>query len=291
MCNQVSSKSGKIFTRRRAIKLLGGGALAVAGSAAYAFGVEPNRLVVQEVDLEIDDLPDAFVGKKIVQITDLHFEKDEDVELMEAVVEKVNALKPDIILYTGDFITRDMISFEGLAGYLDKMVPSMAAVGIMGNHDAWHGDFDRIKKRFERGGMSFFRNDQIKLHEKGEHIFLNGLDSVWGGYPDLSKSFKGISDSTPCLTLMHEPDFFDTISQLGKNMVQFSGHTHGGQCRVPLVGYAPVKVKYGKKYILGHYQKESVQQLYVSSGVGTVGIRVRFSCPPEVVMFRLKRRV
>ncbi len=287
----MSKKSDKFLTRRRALQLLGGGVVAATGAAGYAFGVEPDRLVVREVDLEIDELPDSFVGKKIAQLTDIHFEKEEDMQLMESVVKRVNALEPDIILYTGDFITSDMLSFEDLASYLDAMVPRMASVGIMGNHDVWHGDFHRMKKRFERGGMSFFRNDHMKLHEKGEHLFLNGLDSVWGGIPDVNRSFKGISDTAPCLTLMHEPDFFDTIAELGKNMVQFSGHTHGGQCRVPLIGYAPVKVKYGKKYILGHYQNERKQQLYVSSGVGTVSLRVRFACPPEIVLFTLKRRV
>ncbi len=73
-----------------------------------------------------------------------------------------------------------------------------------------------------------------------------------------------------------------------ESFTQFSGHTHGGQCRVPLIGYAPVKVRYGEKYIEGHFEKSLDQQLYVSAGIGTVGLRVRFSCPPEIVLFTLK---
>jgi len=117
---------------------------------------------------------------------------------------------------------------------------------------------------------------------------VNGLDSVWGGKPDIEKAFSGVSDQVPCLTMMHEPDFFDEIAQVRKSFTQFSGHTHGGQCCVPLLGYAPVKVRYGKKYIFGSFQKDAQRQLSVSSGIGTVGIRVRFARAPEIVVHTLE---
>jgi uncharacterized protein len=87
--------------------------------------------------------------------------------------------------------------------------------------------------------------------------------------------------------LVHEPDYFDTLTRHRDIVVQLSGHTHGGQCRVPLVDYAPVKVAYGRKYIYGAFQRGD-SRLFVTRGLGTVGMRVRFACPPEVALLTLR---
>ncbi len=278
----------KRMTKRRFLKLVAGGAVAVGGSTAYAFGVEPDLLVVREVELKIRHLPAGFDGLKVAQLTDIHFDRDQDEELLAKMVERVNELQADVILYTGDFITRDMLSFELLLEYLAKVKVVHGAYGIMGNHDTWYSSFARMKPMFQRVGVDFLSNQSSQLHHQGESLWLNGLDSAWGGKPLIEKSFVGIPKESACLTMMHEPDVFDEIAQRRVSFTQFSGHTHGGQCRVPLIGYAPVKVRYGEKYIEGHFEKNLDQQLYVSAGIGTVGLRVRFSCPPEIVLFTLK---
>ena len=135
--------------------------------------------------------------------------------------------------------------------------------------------------------MTFLSNAGTNLHIKGENIFVNGLDSIWGGRPNPTRAWRGHQKGTPVLALVHEPDPFDELHQSHPLDLQLSGHTHGGQCRVPILGYVPVKVKFGRKFIYGHFQKAD-SQLFVGRGIGTVGLRVRFACAPEIAILTLR---
>ncbi len=116
---------------------------------------------------------------------------------------------------------------------------------------------------------------------------MAGTDFVWRGRPDLARTLKGIPADTPILALVHEPDYFDTMTAHREIMLQLSGHTHGGQCRVPLIGYAPVGVTFGRKYVYGGFSRGE-SHLFVTSGVGTTGPRIRFACPPELAVLTLR---
>ena len=135
--------------------------------------------------------------------------------------------------------------------------------------------------------MTYLQNQATKLLIKGENIFINGLDSIWGGRPHPSKAWQGHKKNEPVIALVHEPDPFDELHQSHALDLQLSGHTHGGQCRVPLLNYRPAKVKFGRKFIYGHFQKNN-SQLFVGRGIGTVGPRVRFACMPELVILTLR---
>ena len=287
---EKSKEKGKILTRRRFFKLAGGATAAGIASAVYAFEVEPNRLKVRHVEQEIPGLPAGCDGLKLAQMTDLHFQKGEDEAVMEKMIVELNKLAPDLIFYTGDYISDDMDSFTEMMSYLNKVEVGQGAFAISGNHDIWHGNRDTMRRQFEAAGVSYLCNAWSTLNIRGESLFIAGLDSVWGGAPDIRRSLSEIPKEQPALTLMHEPDFFDQIVEARGKFSQFSGHTHGGQCRVPLLGYAPVKVKYGKKYIDGHFQRAADQQLFVSSGIGTVELRARFACVPEIVLFTLRAK-
>ena len=136
---------------------------------------------------------------------------------------------------------------------LEKLNAPHGIFAVMGNHDGWAGDSDVIRRQFEKAGISFLINKHTLLPIRGESLAVAGTDFVWLGKPDPAQTLRGIPTKTPILALVHEPDYFDTMTAHREIMVQLSGHTHGGQCRVPLLGIAPATPKYGKKYVYGSY--------------------------------------
>lgn len=284
----MTEKTNLKLSKRKLLKLLGGASIASLGAGAYAFGVEPDLLTVTENELQVPYLPPSLNGLRVLHLTDLHFDHELDEQLFVKLIIECNRLEPDIIVLTGDYITDGMLSFDFLIEHLAKLNPKYGIYASIGNHDGWHGDVDIFRSAFEKIGAHFLFDQNSELSIDGDSLWFAGTDSVWSGHPDLEKTFAGIPSEAACLALVHEPDFFDQVALRRKGVVQFSGHTHGGQCRVPLIGYAPVKVKYGEKYLKGKYKGGEESQLFVSSGVGTVGLRVRFACLPEVALLTLR---
>ena len=157
----------------------------------------------------------------------------------------------------------------------------------MGNHDGWTNSRNYYRRTFNRAGINLLINQNTKIDVNGTALHIAGTDYVWLGAPDPIRTLKGIPQEAPVVALVHEPDYFDTMRAVRLIDLQLSGHTHGGQCRIPFIGYAPVKVKYGENYEYGYYQDDD-SQLFVSRGTGTSRIRVRFACPPELAIFTLR---
>lgn len=283
MSSQRPPTSGKSLSRRSALRL---GALGLA-SGSWAYGVEPNLLSITRKDIHLPRWPKALDGFRIAQITDVHFRPGQDDSLIEKLCIATNEEKPDLIAITGDFVTKDPSS---LPECTRALAPLKAAHGIFaspGNHDRWHLRHYLLKREIEGTGMALLLNQGTKLTIKGESIFLNGLDSVWGGQLDPAKTWKGHKKTSPVISLLHEPDPFETLHREHPLDLQLSGHTHGGQCRVPVLGYAPAKVKYGRKYLYGEFA-EGRSRLFVGRGLGTVAFRVRFACAPELAILTLR---
>ena len=200
---------------------------------------------------------------------------------------QVQTEKPDLIALAGDFINKDPQVVVPLLERLGEMSAAHGIFAVMGNHDGWAGHANTLRRQFEKAGISFLINQHTQLTIGGELFAVAGTDFVWLGRPDPEKTLKGIGADTPILALVHEPDYFDTMTRHREILLQVSGHTHGGQCRVPMVGYAPMTPKYGKKYVYGGYQNRG-SNLFVTRGVGTTGPQVRFACPPELAVLTLR---
>jgi len=270
--------------RRRVLRLLAGGA---AAAVADAFWIEPRLLSVNRRDVLCRNLPSGLEGLRIGVLADFHFRPDEDAALVEKVVARANAEELDLLALAGDYVTRGGEVLAPLLECLGKVRARHGVFAVMGNHDGWHPGRDFVRRRFERVGISFLINRNSRLDIKGDRLVVAGSDFVWLGKPDPAATLRGIAPATPVLALVHEPDYFDVMTARRDILLQVSGHTHGGQCRVPLVGYAPAKVDFGRNYIKGLYARGG-SQLFVTSGVGTVGPRVRFACPPELAVLTLK---
>ncbi|MFC5051463.1 metallophosphoesterase [Rubritalea spongiae] len=274
-----------MFSRRKSLKLLL--AATPVAACAHAFLFEPKLLSITRREIIIPSLPPEFDGFTIAQLSDFHFKPGTDNHLMEEVVSSVNQKKVDLIALTGDYVTDDSEVIFPLLEYINRLQAKHGIYATLGNHDGWSNQRTFYKRLFEKSNIPFLINQNTELSINGESIFIAGTDYVWDGQPDAKQTLKGIHKDATVLALVHEPDYFDTMRSLRKIDIQLSGHTHGGQCRVPFIGYAPVKVRYGENYVYDHFERDG-SQLFVSRGVGTSGLRVRFACPPELAILTLR---
>jgi predicted MPP superfamily phosphohydrolase len=206
---------------------------------------------------------------------------------MDKVVEQVRTEKPDLVLLGGDYMSGDPRVVPPLLKKLEKLQATQGVFAVMGNHDGWAGSRAVVRRQFEKAGISFMINQHSLLNIRGETLAVAGTDFVWLGKPDPAATLGKIPGKVPVIALVHEPDYFDTMISQREVMLQVSGHSHGGQCQVPIIGYAPKTVRYGKKYVEGHFASGG-SNLFVTRGVGTTGPRVRFACPPELAMLNLR---
>jgi predicted MPP superfamily phosphohydrolase len=272
------------ISRRRSMRLLAGGTVA---AVTDAFLIEPRLLWVNREDIACRNLSSGLEGLRVGVLADFHFRPDKDEALIEKVVARVNAENLDLLTLVGDYVTRSGEVLAPLLEILGQVRTRHGVFAAMGNHDGWHPGREFMRRSFEKAGIPFLINRNSQLRIKGDTLAVAGTDFVWLGKPDPAATLKGVAPGTPVIALVHEPDYFDVMSAQRDILLQVSGHTHGGQCRVPLIGYAPAKVDFGRKYIKGAFTRGD-SNLFVTSGVGTVGLRVRFACPPELAVLTLR---
>ncbi|MEY3897879.1 MAG: hypothetical protein RLZZ214_3400 [Verrucomicrobiota bacterium] len=281
---KLEHRKSNLFTRRNTLRLITAGAL---GAFADACWIEPGSLEITRQDVSCRKLPPGLDGLRIALLADFHFRPDQDAGLIDKVVARIRQEKPDLIALAGDFMSGDPRVLAPLLGQLEKIHATHGVFAVMGNHDGWTGNPATIRRLFEKSGISFLTNQHSLLSIRGESLAIAGTDYVWLGKPDPERTLRGIPTKTPVLALVHEPDYFDAMTTRREILLQLSGHTHGGQCRVPVIGYPPVKVKHGTKYVNGLFASAD-SNLFVTRGVGTTGPRVRFACPPELAVLTLR---
>jgi uncharacterized protein len=276
----------RLLTRRR---FLGGMAISMASGMAvsvYASIIEPSWLDVTHIDLPLGKLPDAFAGFTIAQISDLHFGPFIQPPHIDPVIDQVLALHADAIVITGDLVSRishgepDMI-----VQTLSRLRADHGVFAILGNHDWWSGA-RVVTKALQRAGITVLSNCHHAWQRSGQRLSLAGVDDVWCGKHDLTAALRGIPADETVIALVHEPDYADEVANDPRVVLQLSGHSHGGQVRVPFGGALRLP-SWGKKYPCGRYRIRDLT-LYTNRGIGVVSWPVRFACRPEVTLFTLK---
>ena len=276
------------LTRREFLKSLGYALLSCATAAVggymYASRLEPKWLTIERVDIPLKGLKHVHDGLKIVQLSDIHLHPHTQIDLVEKAVQIVNDIAPDLIALTGDYVLEMAESIFDLAPLLSQMNARFGIFSILGNHDLWT-NADIVLKGFEEAGLPVLVNQGLALDIEGESLFLAGLDDGWSGEPDLNAALEDCPADTPAIVLMHEPDFIGEIAQDPRVSLQLSGHTHGGQVRLPGIGTLALPT-YGRKYDIGLH-KVNQTMLYVNRGLGVIGPPVRFNCRPEITEITL----
>ncbi len=299
----------RLFGHRR-IKALTvtGIVIAAASFLAMWWGALINRFNLQttEVTVEIADLPPAFDGYRIVQISDMHTGTyDTDTTFISRLVDSVNAIGADAIMFTGDIVNRETSELMPFTGTLSRLKAPDGVFAILGNHDygdyyAWDTPADKaanmqkLYDAYAAMGFRLMRNETAWLRRGNDSIAVIGVENIgeppFPVYGSLTKSYPDLSDPVSKILLTHNPSLWvDSIS--GHDDVRvpltLSGHTHAMQIEV--AGVSPAAMRYptwGGLYA----DADSRHQLYVNIGTGTVGMPMRMGATPEITVLTLRRR-
>jgi uncharacterized protein len=275
------------ISRRKFMQIAGGtaiGAVATGATYEYARKIEPNHLVLERKTVAIPTLPESLEGFRIVLLSDFHLGPYTQMSLINRSIEMANSLKPDLILLGGDFVYAHVDPIFEIAPALTRLNAKQGVFSVLGNHDHYNGP-ETIVQSLRAASIPVLMNEGVTLGS----LYLAGIDSVWAGQPDPRAAFAKRSNEPTTLVLVHEPDYVDQLVHQTNLDLQISGHTHGGQIRLPLIGqiYFP---EWGEVYSAGLY-KVRQSQLYVSRGIGVIGLPFRFDCPPEVTEITLRSGV
>lgn len=278
------------FSRRNFLRLAGG---SVAGLAFYAGEIGRHELDIVYRTVTIPNLPDAFAGLKMAQISDIHFEEYTEALFLEGVIRRVNEAAPDVVVLTGDFVstnplpTRYSIGMGQRCAELLNHLKCSLRYAILGNHDVLVGAA-AITDILKVHGIPVLANGSVPLERDGQRLWLAGIKDALEQRPDLTAALPAARDprKEPLILLAHEPDFADYA--VGHDIaLTLSGHTHGGQIRIPFL--PPYMLPdMGRRYVEGHFHLRDGMQLYVNRGIGAVNLPFRFCCPAEITVFTLQ---
>ncbi|MCB0742675.1 MAG: metallophosphoesterase [Ignavibacteriales bacterium] len=274
---------------------------------ALAYGIAWGRfdLIVRKLKIEFDNLPQKFNGLKIVQISDFHMGSFlNQFWFVEEVVEKVNSLKPDLLLFTGDFVNNTSDEMDKFLEVLSKLKSKYGNYSILGNHDygeyvrwdseeAKKNNLERLKNLQRQVGFDLLLNENRKIKIEDESIELVGVEN-WGlppfpQYGDLKKALTNVDDDSFKILMSHDPTHWDEEVYPATNIdLTLSGHTHGAQFGIEIPGWrwSPVNMRY-KRW--GGLYTEGKQHLHVNTGIGFIGFPGRVGMPPEITVIELER--
>lgn len=276
--------------------------MSAASLALYSGEIERHWIDIVQTDVHLPSLPDAFEGVRIAQLSDIHMDEYTEPSFLRRVVNQIDRLRPDAVMLTGDFVSEwpnSRAYAVGAAWQCANILNELECrqlYAVLGNHDVTVGT-EEVTAALTANGITVLNNSFLPINRFGDRtgsrIWLAGVDDPVNGHPDPERAIpKSIRNSAgePVLLMCHAPDYADDLleSPAGKAVdLMLSGHTHGGQIRLPLVG--PLSLpSLGRKYIEGWFRLGAMQ-LYVNRGIGTVGVPFRLDCPPEITLITLRR--
>lgn len=261
---------------------------------------------VKKKKVFFNDLPKAFDGLKIAQISDLHSGSFGSVEFFEKAVARILDQQPDLIFFTGDLVNNEAIEAERFVSTFQKLKAPLGVYSILGNHD--YGDYgpwpspeakaenlQRLKNIHQDAGWKLLLNDNDIIELNGEKLAIVGVEN-WGAskhFPkkgDLDKAVSGVEEIPFKLLLSHDPSHWDAQikDHAQKFQLTFSGHTHGAQFGIEIPGFKWSPAKYIYKQWAGLYEESDGQKIYVNRGLGFIGYMGRIGIPPEITILELR---
>jgi len=276
----------------------------------YAYFIEPNRLVVRNKTIEIEGWNRSFEGFRVVMVSDIHGGSNYiSPEKIRFIVTKINEQDADIVVILGDFVSHRRekvpISERSLKMPIEKIVNNLKGIkaadgvfAVLGNHDVWYDD-KLVYSELERVGIKVLENEVSTIEKNGEELLILGLkDHIkvrrWRDFSEEAKlALEKNKQSGNVIILEHSPDVVKMITgefSISNDIkLYLAGHTHGGQVWFPFIGSPLVPSSYGQKYSYGHV-KENELDMYITSGIGTSILPIRFLVPPEIVVLTVKAK-
>ena len=255
-------------------------------------GIESDWLEVTQVHLALPRLPGSFSGFRLVQISDIHMGGWMNIDRLTHVLDIVTEQSPNLVAITGDSVLgRDLKRTSAeeigeLESALRRLATHIPTMAVLGNHDCYLG-IQKVLAMMERCGVQTLVNSVQKVQFNGEHIYVCGVDDLRAGKPRIEKVLAELPSDGCAILMAHEPDFADKSAATGRFDLQISGHSHGGQVNLPLIG-PPFLPSGARKYPSGLY-KVGQMHLYTNRGVGMTPPYVRLNCRPEVTVFTFER--
>lgn len=259
---------------------------AAAAVATWVAWIEPRRLVTVRRTLELPRWPAALDGVRLGLVSDIHAGAPHvTLEAIARAVERLNAEAPDAIVLLGDFIDAHVlwggrVPPEPIARELGALRAPLGTFAVLGNHD-WKQTGDGMWRALTGAGIEVLENRSAAAGD----FSIAGLADLRLRRPDLPTALAGVPPDAPVILLAHDPDVFPFVPD--RVALTLSGHLHGGQVAIPFVRRPAIPSRYGERYARGHIVEDG-RHLYVSSGIGTSGLPLRFLAPPEVVVLELR---
>jgi predicted MPP superfamily phosphohydrolase len=251
-----------------------------AKMARLAIG-EANSLTLENVRIELKRLPKKIDGYRVIHLSDIHHSPFTGADHIERVVRVTNRLKPDLIVLTGDYVSHHREYIAPVAELLGRLSAAHGVHACLGNHDHWT-DAEMVIREFRNAGINVLVNEGFRLDAGGGSFWLAGVDDHMVGKTDVGAALTGSFPDEMKVLLAHNPVIFREAARYGVDLT-LSGHTHGGQIRVrdPQRKLIPGRRKAGL-----HRKHDS--QLYITRGIGTVVVPVRYHCPPEISLLEFR---
>jgi uncharacterized protein len=250
----------------------------------WGIWIEPNRLIVRREVVTIEKWPKELDGLKVAVISDIHvgsfFVRDDKMRL---IVARTNELQPDLIVILGDYMSgegwmRDRVVPEVFGPMLKDMRAPLGVYSVLGNHD-WWWDGSRVRRGLESNGIKVLEDDVLEVNFRGKALWLAGLADLWTRPQYINDTIAKIPADQPIIALTHNPDIFPRLPQ--RVHLLLAGHTHAAQIYLPILGPIVQPSRHG--YVRGHYY-ENNHHLFITTGIGTSIIPIRFGVTPEIVL-------
>jgi len=279
------------MTRRRLVISAFIGATVLGLAALYqGFVSGPRDLVVRTVEIAPPGWPDALDGLRVAVLSDIHTGAPGlGPSRLEQVVRETNAARPDLVLLAGDYVIQGVrggtfVPPDETARRLAALDAPLGCFAVLGNHDWWL-DAGAVTDAFVEAGIPVIDDDALAVGDGARSLWVAGISDLWEGEHDWEAALACVTDDRPVIAVTHNPDIFPELS--ARFALTVAGHTHGGQVALPFIGRPIVPSSYGQRYAIGHVVEDG-RHLFVTPGIGTSIIPVRFRVPPEISILVLR---
>lgn len=274
---------------RRKFLALAVKALAVTATSGSLLSLAAARCcIVDRRNIAVPGLPHAFDGFRIALMSDFHHSSWIPASYLRTVVAQANALAPDLVALTGDYIHRGREWVPGCMRELAGLRARHGVFGVLGNHDHYKNSAPAVREGLRRAGITDLTNRAASIRRGGEVLHLGGVGDYWREKQKLDLAIGASRTPGSVILLQHNPDYVERIRDDRIGLV-LCGHTHGGQCVLPFLGPPILPSRYGQKYASGLCHGP-VTQAYVTRGVGTSFPPIRFLCPAEISLLTLRSK-
>lgn len=283
----AESEAGPVqLSRRRFIKQIGSGlAVLPFGVSTYGAYVAREGATVERVAVRLPHLPEPLRGLTIVQLTDIHVGVFMSQQRLQEYVGVVNRLEPDLVVITGDFVSSSNQYVAPAVHALSHLRARLGVFGSIGNHEHYTDSISSLIEGFAQNNMKILLNEHAHVTVNGAKLNLIGIDYLGRNAAGFDEAIRAIPLDRPAILLSHQPNVFPQAAHRGIDLT-LSGHTHGGQVNLDMLGMDIGPARLITPYVAGLYEM-SQSKLYVSRGLGTTGPPVRINAPPEITQITL----